>query len=84
MCCSRIGVPGWNERSGWSVLVNGRPIEGALSSTNNDPDNLTLSFGYGPDGTVELEAGTIVRVTGVVAYDAGHPYGTTRPESFAG
>jgi hypothetical protein len=73
-------LPGWNERSGWSVLVNGRPIEGALSSTNNDPDNQILSFGLPPDATVELHAGTIARVTGVVADDAGHPGQILPPE----
>jgi hypothetical protein len=67
-------IPGWNERSGWSVLVNGRPIQGALTVVNaTDPENRFLSFLVGPDErTVELKADTVARVTGVVANDAGH------------
>jgi hypothetical protein len=73
-------LPGWAELSGWSVLVNGRPIAGALASTNNDPDNLVLSFGDGPGGTIQLADGAVVRVIGVVAFDAGHPKKRVKPE----
>ena len=67
-------LPGWNERSGWSVLINGRPVEGLLTVVNpDDAENRFLSFAVGPDGqTVELHANTFARVTGVVADDAGH------------
>ncbi len=67
-------LPGWNERSGWSVLINGRPVEGRLTVVNpDDEENRFLSFAVGPDGqTVDLHANTIARVTGVVADDAGH------------
>jgi hypothetical protein len=73
-------LPGWNELSGWSVIVNSRPIAGALSSTNNDPDTLILSFGDGPGGTIQLADGAIVRVTGVVAFDTGHKIQRVKPE----
>jgi len=67
-------LPGWNERSGWSVLINGRPVEGRLTVVNpDDEENRFLSFAVGPDEqTVELHANTFARVTGVVADDAGH------------
>jgi hypothetical protein len=74
-------LPGWNERSGWSVLVNGRPIEGRLTVENpDDLANQFLRFNVGPGGQVfDMLEGTIVRVTGVVADDAGHE-GKTPPE----
>lgn len=31
-------LPGWNERSGWSVLINGRPVEGRLTVVNPDDE----------------------------------------------
>ena len=67
-------LPGWNERSGWSVLINGRPVEGRLTVVNpDDEENRFLSFAVGPDEqTVEVHANTFARVTGVVADDAGH------------
>jgi hypothetical protein len=67
-------LPGWNERSGWSVLINGRPVEGRLTVVNpDDEENRFLSFAVGPDEqTVELHASTRARVTGVAADDAGH------------
>jgi len=67
-------LPGWNERSGWSVLINGRPIEGQLTVINPaNPELLVLSFAVGPNGqTVNLKPLVIARVTGVVADDAGH------------
>jgi hypothetical protein len=67
-------LPGWNEQSGWSVLVNGRPVEGRLTVVNpDDTENRYLSFAVGPDGlTVNLRADTVARVTGVIADDAGH------------
>jgi hypothetical protein len=72
-------LPGWNERSGWSVLINGRPVEGRLTVVNpDDEENRFLSFAVGPDGqTVELHPNTFARVTGVIADDAGH--GNTNP-----
>jgi hypothetical protein len=67
-------LPGWNERSGWSVLVNGRPVEGKLTVINpDDPETLILRFPLWPDGQpVDLKPGVVARVTGVVADDAGH------------
>ena len=68
-------LPGWNEIGGWSVLVNGRPIEGRFTLGNpNDFDTRYLSFDLG-DEVVEICSGgvNIARVTGVVAYDVGHP-----------
>ena len=61
-------LPGWNERSGWSVLVNGRPVEGRLTVINpDDPETLILRFPLWPDGQpVDLKPGVIARVTGVV------------------
>jgi hypothetical protein len=74
-------LPGWNEPSGWSVLVNGRPIEGRLTVENpDDLANRFLSFNVGPGGqSIDLQAGMIARVTGVVADDAGHE-GEVPPE----
>ncbi len=74
-------LPGWNERSGWSVLVNGRPIEGKMTVINPDEKEARfLRFAIGPGGQpVDLEQGALVRVTGVVADDAGHG-STTAPE----
>jgi hypothetical protein len=76
-------LPGWNERSGWSVLVNGRPVEGRLTVVNpNDPEARILRFPLSlwPDGQpVDLKPGIIARVTGVVADDAGHE-GKVSPE----
>lgn len=67
-------LPGWNESSGWSVLINGRPIEGKLTVINpDDPDNPFWRFNVGPDGQpIDMQIGMIARVTGVVADDAGH------------
>ncbi len=70
-------LPGWNERGGWSVLANGRAIDGRRTVGNpSDPDNLFLNFQAGSRGQeiVEINSGgeTIVRVTGVVAFDTGH------------
>ena len=77
----RNRLPGWNERSSWSVLVNGRPIEGKLTVVNpDDPETLILHFPLWPDRQpVDLKPGVIARVTGVVADDAGH-HSTTSPE----
>jgi hypothetical protein len=74
-------LPGWNELSGWSVLVNGRPVEGNLTVVNPDnPETLILRFPLWPDGQpVDLKPGVIARVTGVVADDAGHE-GEVSPE----
>jgi hypothetical protein len=73
-------LPGWNEQSGWSVLINGRAIDGHLTVNVDDQQNTVLSFAVGPDGqSVELQQGVTARVTGVVADDAGHG-GTTAPE----
>jgi hypothetical protein len=77
----RCLLPGWNEYSGWSVLVNGRPIQGWLVVLNANDPNLVLYFPVLPGGqTVDLQSGTIARVTGVVAYDDGHPQGCRPPE----
>jgi hypothetical protein len=78
-----ILLPGWNERGGNSVLVNGYPINGKIGvltdhrpqpGNPNPPPYYTLTFQVGPDvhQMVELKAGMKARVTGVVADDTGH------------
>jgi hypothetical protein len=65
-------LPGWNEQSGNSVLVNGHPINGNL---NHGPETSSpLSFNLGPGGkqVIPLTTGAYARVTGVVADDHGH------------
>jgi hypothetical protein len=69
-------LPGWNERGGNSVLVNGTPVEGNFCPgfAGADPTRQTITFPARHDGSEEivLAAGTIVRVSGVVADDVGH------------
>ena len=80
-----ILLPGWFEEAGNSVLVNGRPINGAISQATDhrpndciDPPYLDVIFNLGPDlkQVVELRPCDVARVTGVVADDAGHEGGT--------
>jgi hypothetical protein len=75
-------LPGWNESSGWSVLIDGRPIEGKVTIMNpDDPVNRFLRFNVGPGGQpIDLLPEMIVRVTGVVADDAGHSGQDLPPE----
>jgi hypothetical protein len=76
-------LPGWNEPSGNSILVNGRPLEGRVISNpagGGGDQNLSFTFEIGPNGkTVDLLLEHFVRVTGVVADDAGHE-GDAAPE----
>jgi hypothetical protein len=52
-------LPGWNELSGWSVLINGRPVEGHLLVINpDDPETLILRFPLWPgQEPVDLKPG---------------------------
>lgn len=66
-------LPGWQEENGDSVLVNGRPLNGDITSGNEIP-------GAGVTGRLAHKALQIdqrVRVSGVLALDCGH--GATRP-----
>ncbi len=69
----RVLLPAWLESDGNSVLANGRPINGNINE-GTDPPSSPLSFNVGPGGqeVVHLTPGGLVRVTGVVAVDAGH------------
>ena len=76
-------LPGWHERGGNSILVNGRPVDddvGVVTDHRQRPGSpvpppfVTLVF-HGRAGggeLVNLTTGTVARVTGVVADDAGH------------
>jgi hypothetical protein len=73
---ARVVLPGWNESSGNSILVNGRPIEGHVTPSDSNAEHDFISFGIGPNGaSVNLVIPQQVRVTGVVADDAGHAAG---------
>ncbi len=79
-----ILLPGWAEQGGHSVLVNGRPVEGRVSDVTDHrvtPPSKALLFSLDPNHTAQvgLSPGLVVRVTGVVADDAGHE-GETAPE----
>jgi hypothetical protein len=71
---ANILLPGWNEASGNSVLVNGRPIEGRVGPPNQTGEHSRFTFfELDPNGPTEyLLFDQQVRVTGVVADDAGH------------
>jgi hypothetical protein len=82
-------LPGWAEQGGNSVLVNGRPVEGRVGDVTDHrvipgappPPNDALLFYLDADHTtqIELSPAAVVRVTGVVADDAGHE-NETAPE----
>lgn len=58
-------LPGWQEKNGNSVLLNGRPING----------NLVTAGGVGPVGFIGdkvITEGTRIRVTGPLILDCGH------------
>jgi hypothetical protein len=72
-------VPGWNERGGNSVLVNGVPVEGEFFPIADDADppdqkrqKIVFKGRTGVPGEITLQAGTFVRISGVVAADVGH------------
>jgi hypothetical protein len=76
-------LAGWHEQGGNSTLVNGRPIDGDVGVVTDHrprpgspvpPPFVTLTFPGGRTGKerVSVTTGTVVRVTGVVADDAGH------------
>lgn len=68
---ARVKLPGWMETSGNSILVNGRPIAGQVDLDH--PSGEPPHFFFGPQGAiVGLGLDQQVRVTGVVADDAGH------------
>jgi hypothetical protein len=70
---ANVLLPGWNETSGNSILVNGRPIEGRIDPLGQTGEHPRFTFEIGPNGTtVDLLLDQQVRVTGVVADDAGH------------
>ena len=70
---ANVLLPGWNETSGNSILVNGRPIEGRVDPLGQTGEHSRFTFEIGPNGTtVDLFLDQQVRVTGVVADDAGH------------
>jgi hypothetical protein len=73
-------LPGWNELGGNSVLVNGIPVEGNVR-VDTDVSPPAVTFTTRPDavGEDQIPIAGIVRVSGVVADDAGHE-GQTMPE----
>jgi hypothetical protein len=72
---ARVLLPGWKENSGDSILVNGRPIAGNVTSGVVDDSSNYLRFEIG-----FLGLGQQVRVTGVVTYDQGHAPGFVTPD----
>jgi hypothetical protein len=76
-------IPGWYEQGGWSVLVNGQPINGQLDesyiqgSSNPRLNHWTKFPATHPE--VTLAPNDTIRVTGVVAQDTGHG-GLGKPE----
>lgn len=60
-------LPGWGDVGGNSVLVNGVPLNGACDILGNGSVS-----SIGQSGTVPV-VGQKVRVTGVLAFDIGHP-----------
>jgi hypothetical protein len=86
-------VPGWNERAGDSVQINGLPVNGHVSQaavtvahppgapSAANPPIITAFELEGDSNRVEcqLKPGAQVRVTGVLADDAGHE-GENPPE----
>jgi hypothetical protein len=81
-----ILLPGWYERSGNCVLINGRPIDKItlVPPVPHGPHGpITrgyLQFTVGRSGkqVINLQYGETVRVTGVIADDPGH--GDVSPE----
>jgi hypothetical protein len=70
-----VHVPGWNESGGNSVLVNGVPVEGRytpISAGSSTQQKIVFTGRKGETGTITLEAGTFIRISGVVAADVGH------------
>jgi hypothetical protein len=76
-------IPGWYEQGGWSVLVNGQPINGKLDESYiPNSSNPRLNYWTKFPAThpeVTLAPGATVRVTGIVAQDTGHG-GLGKPE----
>jgi hypothetical protein len=71
-----IRLPGWNETSGNSILINGRPVGSVTPSDAGDDEHDFITFEIGPNGrSVALSIPQKVRVTGVVAWDTGHGSG---------
>jgi hypothetical protein len=64
-------MPGWQETGGDSVLINGRPLNGALQMQpipGQDPPPLQV----GSLGGKSIGVGALVRVTGALVLDCGH------------
>jgi hypothetical protein len=78
-------VPGWNERDGNSVLINGRPVTALrldpIDGFDSVPSRVVLINGK------VMSAGTLVRVSGPLVLDCGHlewsdPFDSCREDDF--
>jgi hypothetical protein len=64
-------LPGWQEMNGDSVLINGRPLNGALQ-TQPDPGHSPPPLQVTAIGGQPIPILTPVRVTGALVLDCGH------------
>jgi hypothetical protein len=78
-------LPGWADHGSNSVLINGRPINGAVKVGHSEPNQPCIFLQPCPGGGSELNAGiqlgklllsaeegTLVRITGALILDCGH------------
>ncbi len=70
-------LPGWQEMGGDSVLINGRPLNGAIE-TAPDPGHTPPPLQVTSLGGKAIGVFDRVRLTGVLALDCGHGFMTDR------
>ncbi|HKV93358.1 MAG TPA: hypothetical protein VJW20_12495 [Candidatus Angelobacter sp.] len=84
-------LPGWADHGSNSVLINGRPINGAIKVGHPEPNQPCIFFqpcpfagaGSALNGGIQLgklllsaKEGTLVRITGALILDCGHAKNT--------
>jgi len=80
----RTLLPGWADKGGNSILLNGQPID-----ANDNPDNLKPALAYDANtkknyqeglliNGISIVPGVQIRITGVLILDCGHADGFSR------